>query len=45
MVFMPKVVDLTPKVVFLTMDEEKVAFLTADDKKRLGSPRALISGA
>ncbi len=45
MVLTLKGVDLMPKVVFLTMDEEKVAFLTADDKKRLGSPRALISGA
>ena len=26
-----KVVDLTPKVVFVTMDEEKVVFLTTDD--------------
>ena len=45
MVLTLKVVDLTPKVVFLTMDEEHVVFLTTDDKKRLGSPRDLISGA
>ncbi len=31
-----KAMDLTPKVMFLTMDEEKVVFLTTDDSKTLG---------
>ena len=33
MVLTLKVVALTPKVVFLTTDEEKVVFLTTDDEK------------
>ncbi len=36
MVLTLKVVVLTPKVVFMTTDEEKVMFLTTDDKKTLG---------